>query len=821
MTTTKRPRRLGSSAWTPPSRSNGQSVTSPVIVLPLVQKVAIGGQGKVFVYNEKIPMVCFVKRLLLLATLLFVLTRFVDFSSRDFDPLRTQWNGSVDCITSSKYYGDYIQPIHQKVNPVVTEFHDYVTPSFNRLNAAAVDKYQVYLSKYVGMACDKITASPVHRFWLSLRPLVLRTTGKAHEFFLTAREVATRHLATSLLKLNAFVKVATAQARVHACAVQTQAVEKYFALKPRVIAYYKETVVPGAYRAYGVILEGSYSAWEHTKACTGLAFKKVKAIYFTHVPPLLEKLVFVHVRAVYAKYLKTYVDRVVFFLTKYYNLLRLNHALNISKRLATSSYQQAAIYFKQASSETVTSEIIEATTALEEDLPTETDTFADAVPTPVVTEDDAIDEDKTAEPVNAEAIIAESTAEAEPADEEEHEHEAEESVELDTKLSQDYGNEIVVTLAEEISGWRAFIYESVDNIFSSFDNSIAELENARVAEFKPKLSAALQDMTSAAQLDYAVINKAIFNVESKTVLLENGETAEVDRNGNIIHHKISRQEFRDLLAEKNAILKEKADGVNALLKSFVSDLEVSIDEERSTIVDVYEEFAEVAINEFSKKMMYSTLSSSFEKLQDKDDESIHDWKEYVKIKKDIIAKRDALTQKASELPLTNEMLKEIRNTLRTLEHENGSYYAILRAQANLAFQSREKAEREEAKRVEEDEDYTITTTVVKFATINADGEIETDQVDIGVVSDEEISDVESDDGDFVVVDPSEETGTVPEPEEQNTPILEETDLSTEEDADSVESPEPVATPEPAPEVVVQEGYVVGSPVGITIEAPAQ
>lgn len=739
-------------------------------------------------------MLCpYIRRLLCLATLVYVLSNFVDFTSSEFDPIRTQWGGSINCLTNTKYYGDIVQPLQDKVGPYVGDINEqyihYVAPSLTRVGAVIVDKYQALTSKYVTLLGEKFSTTPLYDIYVTQKPILVDLSKKSCGLFYKTREITTTYVATGLIKLNVLCKFASAHSCHYVRILKTSVVKCFLTYKPLLIAYYNDTVVPNAKCQYACLSAGTVKAWAAIQKSAFIGFEQMKKSYKTYVSPLTEQFICSPVKNAYVEYLKTYVDQTISFLKKYYNLFRLNQALNISKKLITGSYDQAVIYFKNDATSQSTKVVTPSvdTTAMEEVFPTPEATGVeyDAMPSPPVTEDEddiveqeVEDEIEPSVPSDAEGAIPESTSQGK---------------ELETESPMEYDQEIVLTLAQEISTWKQFIYESVDNIFNSFKGSIADMESLMVDEFRPKLTEKLQDMTNTAQLDYAVINKAIFNIDSKTVLLENGETAEVDRNGKIIDHKVTRQEFRDLLAEKNAILKEKADAVNLFLKTFVSELETAIEEERGIIVDVYEEFAEVAINEFSKKMMYSTFASSFDQLQNKKDgEGMSDWKEYLKIKKDIVNKRDVLTQESAELPQVQSMLAGIHETLRTLEHENGNYYAILRAQANLAFQAREKLEREEAQHLESDDDYTVTSTLVKFATINVDGEAETETVDIGEISEEELSDSGSDEEDFEV--PSEMI-------------------------DSEKTASSSVTQELEPETTVEPHFVVDTPVAVYQELP--
>ncbi|ONH70071.1 Outer spore wall assembly protein SHE10 [Cyberlindnera fabianii] len=665
-------------------------------------------------------MACFIRKALYLVALVFLLSRLVDFNAPEFEPLHAQWQSSFGHISQHRFFGEYITPVQEKVSPVVTDLKEsYIIPSFTRANSAALDKYQVYLSKHVETLQTKIAASPIQDAWDSIESKLTDITEVLSVYFTKAQQLATKYTAAGLIKSSLYFKYAYTQSVVFFHNLTDKSIGAYTEHKPKIVLYYNNTVVPKTSQVIVATRKLACDVWTKIRELAITTSHEIKTFYYAKAHPFLNEKVYSHVQLYYQVYAKKYVDLAYFHTLKYYHLFKVNQALAWSKAHATGAVDQVMYYLNNQKA-SVTETETEATTAVEEDIATPTETVFEAMGTPEapVTDDDVVTE-----------VIDEDQNGA-------------------VEVKRD-DNDIVETepsLAEEIAAWKSYILESVDNIFANFDTSISDIETTMIEDFRPTLTAKLQNLTISANKGYTVVNKAIYNINSTTARLENGQEVEIDRNGNIIDHKITRQEMRDLLANNTGALKDIADDINTSLRAFVSDVEVAIDEERKLIVDIYEEFAEVAINEFSKKMMYSTFSSSFKNFQEKkDDESFKDWREYVKIKNMLISKREDLIHKKAETTGISNLLATIRQTLSALDHETGNYYAVLRAQANLAFQEREKKEREEEEALESPgpESHTITSTIIKIQTLQGDG-----QIPIQPIVDEAISDDESSDEDF-------------------------------------------------------------------------
>ncbi|ODQ59958.1 hypothetical protein WICANDRAFT_104983 [Wickerhamomyces anomalus NRRL Y-366-8] len=654
----------------------------------------------------------FVKKVLLLGILSYLVFLTVDFSAPEIQAVRSQVDSSFTHIKSHKYYNDYVIPAQSQLEPFLTNVNTkYISPSYSKATGVAAGKYKVYLSKHVDNVVDKVVNSPVFDKIIVYKPQLVKYYQLVEEKAKFFNTLAVRYTLIGFSKLIE----QTTLLRAKAC-------EHYKLTKPLVIDFYNNKAIP-------------FSKSTQSKSMKSIAIARVQAakhfkliklhvfeIYAKHVAPFYHSKVLPLIKPSYDKYLKEHVDFIISQAIKYYNLFRVEQIISLSHKCYSSAYEQIIKYGNSDSSNQESD-----STAATSDSPTDFEEETEVPTLEITPEEEASTEAK-------EAIISDEPSQTET----ETETFAEtatvssygsfsESTEdsLETKAAQEENAELTLSLADEITAWRNFIDVTVENIFKNFDKSIRELELEQLGEAKPHISKLLSNLSQTSNMDYAYINRVIYDINSTTVILENDEEAELDMSGKLIDHKISRQEFRELLAEKSESLKYLADQINVELKKHVADIEDNLEIERKLIVDIFEEFAEVSINEFSKKMMYSTFSNTFKKidqegLQD-DDENFSDWREYVKAKNYLIKKREELIAKKPDFELINKLISEVAFTMKTLEQDSGNGFAILRAKANLAFQAREARERAEEAAIEAGEEITMTYLKTKTATIGDDG----------------------------------------------------------------------------------------------------
>ncbi|GAV29523.1 hypothetical protein PMKS-003024 [Pichia membranifaciens] len=217
---------------------------------------------------------------------------------------------------------------------------------------------------------------------------------------------------------------------------------------------------------------------------------------------------------------------------------------------------------------------------------------------------------------------------------------------------------------------------------------------------------------------------------------------------------VSRQDYRDALAAKKSSIEVQAQEIESKMVKETENFLDDVLKIRVNIIETLEEFADSTLNAYSAAI-----------ISNGDDWK--EWKKYKELKNSIIKFRDELIDKKPVDDLTG-FLNKLKRDTALFANEAGSYMSILRAKANIEFQSREKEEREareealassivaEERAAEEqstleenqavmstvieydddEEEETLTITQTRYVTQTLDSDVETDTTSIGSGSSE-------------------------------------------------------------------------------------
>ncbi|ODQ48453.1 hypothetical protein PICMEDRAFT_14025 [Pichia membranifaciens NRRL Y-2026] len=219
---------------------------------------------------------------------------------------------------------------------------------------------------------------------------------------------------------------------------------------------------------------------------------------------------------------------------------------------------------------------------------------------------------------------------------------------------------------------------------------------------------------------------------------------------------VSRQDYRDALAAKKSSIEVQAQEIEDKMVKETENFLDDVLKIRVSIIETLEEFADSTLNAYSAAI-----------ISNGDDWK--EWKKYKDLKNSLIKFRDELIDKKPVDDLTG-FLNKLKRDTALFANEAGSYMSILRAKANIEFQSREKEEKEareeelarsvvSEERAEEEqstlaeiqaaestvyeydddeEEETLTITQTRYVTQTLDSDVETEATSVGSVSSEYI-----------------------------------------------------------------------------------
>ncbi|SCU88133.1 LANO_0D01200g1_1 [Lachancea nothofagi CBS 11611] len=246
---------------------------------------------------------------------------------------------------------------------------------------------------------------------------------------------------------------------------------------------------------------------------------------------------------------------------------------------------------------------------------------------------------------------------------------------------------------DEFQAWSNTVEQKALNTEHQFDLEIENLVQSKLDEIRPRITVMLQDISNSTQQHYKTINRAILDVNCTMELHpETGEQLYFNQEGSQLRKYVTRPLVREYFSQAHTHVDETLEQINEVLEAFVAEINTEVDQVRQEHLEVYEEWGDVMISEWSKRMAYVDVMAAME--SDDLSQAQHDnWKQFLKLKKQVVATRDMLMKHAANLQDVEKFLREIQLTSKALQREAGEYLFILRSKANLAFQGREELER--------------------------------------------------------------------------------------------------------------------------------
>lgn len=252
-------------------------------------------------------------------------------------------------------------------------------------------------------------------------------------------------------------------------------------------------------------------------------------------------------------------------------------------------------------------------------------------------------------------------------------------------------------LQEEINAWYSLIDRQSRSLIKTFNDDADKFVDERIEVLAPELRNKTQVLSKKSQTEFQKITRAIQDINCTTSIYpKTGEIIYFDRSGTTklsqyITRPLMRQMFNETKTELEAMVLE----IQSDLKNLTDEVEKKVKVIREDILEVYEEWGDVMISEWSKRLAYiDVIAGHLENSEKSSTTSSDNWKKFLKLKKQVISQRDELASKPAELKVMKEFVNKVEYILSIITKESGEYTYILRSRANLAFQEREKQERE-------------------------------------------------------------------------------------------------------------------------------
>lgn len=263
-------------------------------------------------------------------------------------------------------------------------------------------------------------------------------------------------------------------------------------------------------------------------------------------------------------------------------------------------------------------------------------------------------------------------------------------------------------MQDQFDEWTSSIENKVKSIIKLFDKEVlksaSKLTNVTEAKLRPEF----QLYTEKVEALFRNITSATKDIDCREeVDPSTGEKLYFDKTGTTQLEKfVDRQSVRDLFTDLTKITDTMTDMVQFELNELMKRVNDRVEYLRNDYADVYEEWANVMVNEWSKRLVYADVvggvAMDASDNSEVDSRSDANWKRFLEVKKQVIDARDELINHKVLLNNVEKFVKRVEHTLEVLIKENGEFTYILRAKANIAFQQREKEEAELKRQAEEE-----------------------------------------------------------------------------------------------------------------------
>lgn len=251
-------------------------------------------------------------------------------------------------------------------------------------------------------------------------------------------------------------------------------------------------------------------------------------------------------------------------------------------------------------------------------------------------------------------------------------------------------------LQNEFEEWANSIEKKIESVTQLLEKDANKTTSNLIKKTEKSLREQAKEFTKLTELQFQNITKAVQDIDCKTEIdPQSGEKRYFNKEGTVeLERYIDRPLMRDYFEEAKNQVAMKGNEMKNNLSEVMLKANEKVSRLREDYADMYEEWANVMVTEWSKRLAYVDVVAAHEDNDQDGSISEQNWKKFLKIKKDIIEGRQRLIDHIIDMDSMEKFMKKIEQTLTILVKEHGEYSYILRAKANLAFQKREKEERE-------------------------------------------------------------------------------------------------------------------------------
>ena len=304
-------------------------------------------------------------------------------------------------------------------------------------------------------------------------------------------------------------------------------------------------------------------------------------------------------------------------------------------------------------------------------------------------------------------------------------------------------------LQEDFDMWSETILQKTQDVIRLFEKDVSKYINSKLGEETKHFKLKFKSLDDESKKLFSKISLAINDIDCvEGIDSETGRIIFFDKSGSTeISQYITRELVREYFNETRSTLDEQTHTMEENLSQITEEIEKRVNAIREENVEVFEEWGDIIVNEWSKRMAYVDVINAHmgadddTTLDEEEKRSSVNWRKFLMGKKQIVESREKLAHHSADLSRVKDFRQKVQRKILSFTQESGEFLYILRSKANLQFQERERKERERKEREkvaaqefqreqellqqqeeeeegeEEDMSYTSTSTITTTTTV--------------------------------------------------------------------------------------------------------
>ncbi|CAI4061166.1 hypothetical protein SKDZ_06G1070 [Saccharomyces kudriavzevii ZP591] len=254
------------------------------------------------------------------------------------------------------------------------------------------------------------------------------------------------------------------------------------------------------------------------------------------------------------------------------------------------------------------------------------------------------------------------------------------------------------SLKMEYEAWINAIDSKVSRATAFLNSEINSMFEARVQNKSAEVASRLDDLNKTVSEQLRFLDSKIkdINCTSKFDPVQS-KIKYFDESGELeLEAYITKSSINSILKNYKLHLSEAEESLHRSLDSFLNQMAALAEFVRLENVEVYEEWGDIMISQWSQRMAYMDIRSLHLKDQydlEYIDENHLNWHNFLKLKKKVISERERLSKQDLDMTLILESISKFKTVFQDTKDNIQNIFSQRMSSADVLFKSRELKER--------------------------------------------------------------------------------------------------------------------------------